>query len=343
MKSLQFSLAAAIAITTHAVAGPADGGFVPFEVAHETPSTMDRFCYQMTESSFHFIDISETGDALSMSDDSHTTVDLPFVFRYGDIDARFLAVASNGTVYFEDIYMGLDNTCIPGSNSYNIDAFLSPFWDDLDPSSGGNVYFDVQGTSPTQRAIVQWDNVPRYGQGTNGVTFEVILHQGGDIEFQYQDVIFGSSIYDAGNSATVGIQGDPTEGLQWSCNQAELQDEMALTFSCGASGALRVFLYDVPQSVETCGTGSFSVDVINAGTDDESFDHLTLTLEGAVGPTLSIWDETVTLPIQESFSLDVTGRVPCTMPLGSYTASVFASFEGDAVAQSSEVSFDVVD
>ena len=52
------------------------------------------------------------------------------------------------------------------------------------------------------------------------------------IETRYQDVTFGDVGYDAGASATVGIQaGSSGPALPFSCNRGSLQDGLSLSFT----------------------------------------------------------------------------------------------------------------
>ena len=73
----------------------------------------------------------------------------------------------------------------------------------------------------------------------------MVLFEDGDILYQYQDVNFGNVSYDYGASATVGIRGgDAANSLQYSFNQAILQDNFAICFDnpnstakCGVAGS----------------------------------------------------------------------------------------------------------
>src|SRR6185436_9712442 len=79
---------------------------------------------------------------------------------------------------------------------------------------------------------VSWVDVPHFFVPGSAVTFQVILREGSeDILFQYQDVVFGSSTYDYGRDATVGIENaEGTDGRQYSYNQASLSNASALRF-----------------------------------------------------------------------------------------------------------------
>ncbi|MCX7995987.1 MAG: T9SS type A sorting domain-containing protein [candidate division WOR-3 bacterium] len=192
----------------------------------------DDFGYQWLDSRdpggpvFRWIEISSTGYNLNLDDDDYY-YPIPFQFTFYDSTYNNIAVGSNGTVYFHDMYLGLSNYPIPSTNIYDVHIFTAPYWDDLNPaaSGAGGVFYQIFGDT----LVVEWYNVPIYG--TNDfLTFEaVLIRSTGEIIFQYLD-----SRNDAGNSATVGIQGRPTQsplwGLQFSYNTPSLIDSLAIRF-----------------------------------------------------------------------------------------------------------------
>ncbi len=145
------------------------------------------------------------------------TLPLPFTFVfYGDTFTQ-IGVASNGFLELGgSTYRFGANEPIPQAGGPR--ALIAPFWDDLDPSVGGDIYqwYDSVG----HRWIVEFKDVEHYGGG-DPETFEVILLDpaydptptgDGEILILYQVV---SDI----SSATVGIE-DPTEsiGIQYVFN-----------------------------------------------------------------------------------------------------------------------------
>jgi len=194
----------------------------------------DGFGYTWTSSddasgpTFGFYDISGSGVDAMLDDDSYYFDTLPFTFSFYGTDYTAFAIGSNGTVYFEDEYLGLGNICIPGMNSYVPQRFIAVHWDDLLPTPGGagQVYFEVLGSSPNRVFVAQWQAVPLFNDPTDSVTVQVALFEGtNNILLQYADV--GTA---AGTGATVGIQSDPALGLEYSCNAA-LTNNLAVCFA----------------------------------------------------------------------------------------------------------------
>lgn len=248
-------------------AGQTTSGFEPGKhltgpnhaVHGRTVGGPDTFGYGFIDSdepdgpTFQWQDISGTGTAVALSDDSHFyPVELPFTFSFYGVDRNELAIGSNGVVYFENEYLGLSNSPIPGTTSYAVQTFIAGYWDDLNPTPGtGGVYYEIVGDAPSRQAIIQFERVWHFsGSDDNAVTFQVILYEGSnDIRVQYLD-----PSPEAGSGAGVGIQGDPAEGLQYSNDVASLSAELAICFTapdtsnlCGEAGGKGYRLLDSNQ------------------------------------------------------------------------------------------------
>jgi hypothetical protein len=210
-----------------------------YEGSGERP-TQSRTRYSYVIQPMAFVDISTTGTDLQLEDDDYAQVPIPFGFPFFDRNFTSISVGSNGTLYFEDTYLGFNNTQIPAANQYGVSRFIAVFWDDLDPSAGGRVYYRITGSAPNRRFIAQWNNVPPWMEGSGG-TFQAILYEGsGDILLQYLDTNFNNPSVNSGIGATVGVQDDAATGTQYSYNQPVLQDGLAVLFrrkSAGAGGA----------------------------------------------------------------------------------------------------------
>jgi len=178
---------------------------------------------------FDWIEISKTGTNLNLTDDSYYfPLNLPFNFDFYGSNYNRLAIGSNGHIYFEDEYLGLDNTCIPDHARYDVNRFIAVYWDDLCPIAGSisNVYYKIAGIAPNRILVVQWNKI-RHFRSSDYVTVQVQLFEGtSDILLLYADP---SS--EAGARATVGIQRDSSCGLDYLCNQATLHTGLAILFT----------------------------------------------------------------------------------------------------------------
>jgi uncharacterized repeat protein (TIGR01451 family) len=189
---------------------------------------------------YDWIEISETG--LQMGFYVPTAgkcypVPIPFGFNFYGTTYTQAGVQIDGSLYFPeanevDVFPGPDNQPIPFSYLF-INRFIAPLWDDLYEWPGG-IYYQVLGTAPHRRVVIEYARFSRLGGMTQpGETgdFEIILYEGSSvILLQYKDVDFGNPLYDFGASATVGIQGSPTQGIQYSYNAPSLSNELAILF-----------------------------------------------------------------------------------------------------------------
>lgn len=193
---------------------------------------------------FDWVEIAEVGIDLGLADDDYVYLELPFAVSFYDATYSHLAIGSNGTLHFADTYLGRDNTCLPGSNSYGVAALIAVFWDELNPFAAGHVYYAVLGDAPQRRFIVSWDGVA--SATGDPVSFQAILHEGSrDIVLQYRDVMTGNALYDQGSSATIGIQADEHTGTLYACAQPLLTNELAIRFVAVPQPSEKVISFQV--------------------------------------------------------------------------------------------------
>ena len=183
---------------------------------------------------FAFIDISATGTALGLTDDSEANVAMPFSFTYFGVTSADVRIGNNGGILFGVTTgeLGFTNAALPVATPA---LAILPYWDDLDEESG-NVYWETQGVAPNRQFIVEWFNRPHFpGPGVGAATFEVILFEGSnEILFQYLDTNFGNATLDFGVSATAGLNLDATTANQYSFNTPVLTDNKAIRWTLGA-------------------------------------------------------------------------------------------------------------
>jgi hypothetical protein len=193
----------------------------------------DEFGYTWIDSdepdgpAYDWIDISSTGTAISLGDDDVQSITLPFAFPFYGETYSTVNIVSNGFLNFGTTSTAFTNTPIGDSSAPN--NLIAPFWDDIDPADGvGAIYYEDLGDG---RFVVQWDGVPPFpgpGDGSNLYTFQAILSQGGQILFQYEEMIGNVS------SATIGIENaDASIGLEVAFNTGYATDGLAVLISAG--------------------------------------------------------------------------------------------------------------
>ena len=215
-------LLAAPTVATAATVGPNAYGYVGHPVAYDFVSGIP----------------TSVNLALSGAYDAEVTVALPWAFSWHGQPYSTVTVGATGGISFTPgAELGWTNSCLPayGLSSSDGAPDIAPFWDNVQPAEGGSVY--AWEDAANGRFIISWEGVPHTSGGTSGVSFQAHLYSTGELQFHYADTTFGSSSYDGGTSATVGIQdasGGSYDALQWSCSDDVLFPGQALAFhACG--------------------------------------------------------------------------------------------------------------
>ena len=150
--------------------------------------------YRFVDSNAAFHSIAATGTRLEglVLDDTSQRVDLPFIFRFGSGEYTYLYVSSNAQI-------GLDTANPTGTGYYapniaNMDIIVPLGHDqNMNPTGsqgGGNAYWQVQGTSPNRRMVIEYRRLlPYTGYRQNRYTFQVHLLENGDIWFLYDTIV----------------------------------------------------------------------------------------------------------------------------------------------------------
>ncbi len=228
------------------------------------PDNYGYYCYDDGDTAYddcptyNWIEIDPNyggaGTSLNMTDNDTNgsgdmvTIDLPFAFRFYEINYSQISVSSNGYIVmgpyytFEWMNWPLPGTFVPS-------PIIAPFWDDL-LITEGNVY--VWYDEAQHAMVVQWSRLlNRFNNSPE--TFQAILYDPeynstllGDskIKFQYLEInnVDQGNYYDAeidhGEYATVGIADHTTyTALEYTysnlypASAKPLEDEMALLFT----------------------------------------------------------------------------------------------------------------
>jgi hypothetical protein len=184
----------------------------------------DEFGYTWIDSNepdgpvYGWIDISGNGQSLQFDDDQNQgPFDLGFEIPFYGNYFGSIRICSNGWISFTGTSTDYINQPIPDDIEPN--NLVATFWDNLNPESGGSVYFY---TNNTDSAVVEWQDVPRY-PNSGSFTFEAILTADGNITYQY------NSLDGLLTSCTIGIENEGgTVGLQVAHNQNYVTENLAV-------------------------------------------------------------------------------------------------------------------
>lgn len=244
-----------------------------------------------------FEDISTTGTELMLTDDGEENIVIPFDFDLDGQVSSDIRVGNNGGVLFGtttgDLFSG--NLPLAGQTPR-----IVPFWDDFDDELGG-VFWEIRGTAPLRRVIIQWDDRPHFPGDTeiDPATFQLVLFEtSNDILFVYEDVLFDDPDFDNGQSATIGVVSETTV-YEYAFNDPSPLDGI---------NAIRYSL--VNESFTECGPTGQVIDPDASNNGDIVTSVITVNEIGTIGNDFFI--ETLELDITHSFvgDLDITLTSP---------------------------------
>ena len=272
----------------------------------------------------------------NLDDGHYYGVPVGFSFPYYGNTYDTLSLGSNGTVYFEDNYLGLSTVCpIPGTSSYTAQRFIAHFWDDLKVDTAAFPNADILYKNFGSYIVIEYYQVIPYG-GSSSSTWEVILYNNGSILLQYAD----PASIDAVANYSIGIQESPTLGLQYSSCQTSgvVSANLAILYSapCGltvnlgndttvcnstllnAGAAATTYLWSTGATTQT----------ITASTTGT----YTVTASTANCTTTDAIVVTVTSPVTTNYSVCPGGTVAAngglTAAVNCHSSTVVTSFSG---------------
>jgi subtilisin family serine protease len=167
-------------------------------------------------------------------DDDSAQIPVGFDFEFFGASHDTVAISSNGYLTFGLSGSSYYNERIP--HAAQPSDLIAVYWDDLDPSGGGEVVYLLEGSAPSRSLTVEWRGVPYFGSGLAATIQATLYEADGRIVFRYLDVVSGNASHDRGISATVGIE-DATgqRGIQYSHNESAISNGMAIEFSLPVS------------------------------------------------------------------------------------------------------------
>lgn len=173
-----------------------------------------------------------TGTSLGGGDETVASLTSPFPILLGGDATGFssLYISSNGTISLTDptVFPGLNSNIPVTSRS----TFLAAFWDDLTfTAAGAAIYYQVLGTTPNRKLVVEWRNFKQFNVSGTG-TFQVIFYEGSpNFRMAYKDTDLGSASYNYGKSATVGVQLSPSLYKLYSFLQPQVPSNRSILYT----------------------------------------------------------------------------------------------------------------
>ena len=172
---------------------------------------------------YNWIDIKDSGTMISdFSDDEFKgPFSIGFGFQYYGQTYTNFYISSNGFIGFGPVndYSSRNNNVLPSSNTPN--NILAWCYCDLNPDKGNVFYKTID-----RKLIIQFDNFGQY-KSSGTVFAQIILHQNGVIDFQYNSFKNGFNT----DLCTVGIENmDGSIGITVAHKKPYLHDSLIIRF-----------------------------------------------------------------------------------------------------------------
>ncbi|MHA1981428.1 MAG: CARDB domain-containing protein [Promethearchaeota archaeon] len=200
------------------------------------------------------------GTDLMLGDDDYAAIPLPFDFSFYDQTFSTVYLCSNGYLSFTDTSPWQYNNIPFPSDDPSYHYMIAPFWDDIYPSTSGHIY--VQSFSSYW--VAEWQDISHISSDLIG-SFQVVLHENGDIIFNYDYISYTGDGYTSGLNLGIDTRYyNSYQGLN------DTTDDLSILFNLESlDHDLRVTL-DTPSAPELGTSYSITAMVRNYGEHDES-------------------------------------------------------------------------
>ncbi len=173
----------------------------------------DAFGYTWDYTTYDWVDTSDGSDTGISSDlVSAGPFDIGFDFPYYQNSYRQLYISRNGYLSFNDTDLSVPQADIPDPALPN--NVIAPQWGPYE--SVDYVRYKVDGHPHNHRLVIEWHELADF-YGTEVYTFEAILHENGDIDFQYHSA-FNDGSWSCTSSGIEDMDGFDGLTLQEMCS-----------------------------------------------------------------------------------------------------------------------------
>lgn len=246
-----------------------------------------------------WIDASSGVDlGLSPAADQSAPVEIGFPFKYYENTYSQLVVSLHGVLGFTSADLSLLQSSIPNPAIPN--DIIAPYWAPVD-AVGGYVRYLQGGDAPNRWFAVEWNRVqadPLFEGEMDEYTFEAILHENGDIVFQYGEIQLGGSYYLCQIS---GIEdGAGSDGLEITEFCRSIASNHAVRITRPAPGArLSILTFEIGRFAHAGEQVRFNAQVRNTGEFGTDTYEISATLSNPVWQ-VGLYQADGTTPLSDS-------------------------------------------
>lgn len=219
----------------------------------------------LTQTTYDWVDhvdpefFETDGGSIRGDDAADTNINIGFTFSYYGIEYNRINLSTNGFATLGDNTRNLAQYITPSSlpSAGAPHTTLAVFWDDLVAYSAAIAYETIEDPERGLMFVATWEDMSYFSSWwfiADNITFQLILHETGDITMQYKNVPdfsawtgdsddgTDSDDDDAGSGANgpiplVGLENeDSSQGYNF--NGSELEDQMAISTFQADEGTL---------------------------------------------------------------------------------------------------------
>ncbi len=147
------------------------------------PDQNEVLVAEATQIDFALRTFSDDATVLEMEDDDVQSVTIPFAIPFAGGSYTEVFVSSNGFVTFDN---SDDSGCCSGQELPEVgepNNLVAGYWNDLDPSSGGTIKWEVFGEEGARELVIGFEEVPHCcSDGNSEVSFQIVLSEAGYAE-----------------------------------------------------------------------------------------------------------------------------------------------------------------
>ncbi|MGN6477874.1 MAG: hypothetical protein ACTHKV_11650, partial [Flavipsychrobacter sp.] len=172
---------------------------LPALVKAQVPTTAAAYPFSSSIKTFNFLSSGTNVGTIQTDDAAYAGINIGFPFPFCTGVYTTVSVGSNGYLCFGNNNI---NTNYNNKGS-GIEPGVFPLFDDIS-GSGGTATYLTQGTAPNRTFTMEWKNWKwNYSASSACISFQVILYEGGVIEFMYH--LENGSVLNNSSGASIGI------------------------------------------------------------------------------------------------------------------------------------------
>jgi len=155
-------------------------GVYTIKLTCQPPPPPNTFCYSDQPIPYNPDPLS--GTPIFLTDDLHSaSIPMGFGFCYNGVTYTDAIISSNNYITFDpflaNTYSPWNTVAVPSLTPGQVANSIMLPWQDINPATGGNIFYTTLGTAPFRRFVVTYLNVPMFSCTSQLYTSQMILYE----------------------------------------------------------------------------------------------------------------------------------------------------------------------